>query len=390
MNIYVTKEIQPRKYQISYLDVLYDRPINFDSRNYHFTRTEMVDDSTLQTLEMEKYKLVLLETLKAFNKNHEDLEKIEDKQMLYHSFDIPKGTKVPEKKLAQKKYKKKFRHIDAPNEELKAALRELKDIFEFPFNVMYHSSAYAYVRHRKTSDLVMRHKKNDSMWFLKLDFSDFFGSITQEFLEKQLSMIYPFNLLNGNPELHKALSLCFLNNKLPQGTPISPMLTNILMIPIDYTINLRLRNKYGKVIYTRYADDMCISHQTDFNYKNVIALIEEVIKEFDAPLKLNAEKTHYGNRNGKNFILGIQLNKDNNMTIGHVRKKELKTAIFCFMRDHFAGNYWELHDVQILNGKIAYGLDIEKKEVEQIVKTYSDKFNCDVMQLIKRYLKEEI
>lgn len=392
MKVYVTREMNPRKYQISYLDILYDRKINFDKRNYHFTRTEIVDDFTIK--DNPQWYVYLIQRLKRFNKIYEKLIAVEDKQQLYHSFDIAKGTKVPEKKLEKKHYKKKFRHIDAPNDELKAALRNLKDLFEFDFQVKYHSSAYAYIRNRKTSDLVTRHQKNESMWFLKLDFSDFFGSISQEFLERQLSIIYPFSEImknaTGKNELHKALSLCFLNNKLPQGTPISPMLTNLLMIPIDYKINLELRRSLGKAIYTRYADDMCISHQNDFNYKKVINLIENVLREFDAPLKLNQEKTHYGNRNGKNFILGIQLNKDNNMTIGHVRKKELKTALYCFLRDHFSGNRWELHEVQILNGKIAYGLDIEKGAIEEIIKTYSDKFNCDVMNLIKRYLKEEI
>ena len=394
MNIYVTKKISPKKYQISYLDVLQNRQLNFDTRNYHFTKTEIVDNSLLKGAKYTRIRNQLLLCLKEFNFIYENLIAVQDKQELYHSFDIAKGSKVPEKALAKKKYKKKFRHIDAPNEELKRALRNLKGIFEFRFKVNYHSSAYAYVKHRKTLDLVTRHQKNESMWFLKLDFSDFFGSISQEFLESQLSMIYPFSLLmedeEAKTELHKTLSLCFLNNKLPQGTPISPMLTNILMIPIDYKISSELRNKFGKVVYTRYADDMCISHQNEFNYKKVISLIEEVLREFNAPLKLNEDKTHYGNRNGKNFILGIQLNKDNNMTIGHVRKKELKTALFCFLRDHFNGERWSLHEVQILNGKIAYGLDIEKEAVNEIVQNYSKKFNCNVIELIKKYLKEEI
>ena len=79
-----------------------------------------------------------------------------------------------------------------------------------------------------------------------------------------LSKIFPFSEMvkypYGRDELQKALSLCFLNNGLPQGTPISPFITNVMMIAIDHKISKTLRDfDSRRFVYTRYADDLLIS-----------------------------------------------------------------------------------------------------------------------------------
>ena len=118
---------------------------------------------------------------------------------------------------------------------------------------------FAYVKGRSTIDAVKRHQRNKSRWFLKLDFHDFFGSSKPEFIIAQLETIFPFNEIvarpNGREALVKALSICYLNNGLPQGTPISPTLTNLFMIPIDHYIAKTAREMTPHLVYTRYAED---------------------------------------------------------------------------------------------------------------------------------------
>lgn len=63
----------------------------------------------------------------------------------------------------------------------------------------------------------------------------------------------------GRELFNTAISLCFLHGGLPQGTPISPMITNIMMIPIDYKLFNSLHDEESTFVYTRYADDMLIS-----------------------------------------------------------------------------------------------------------------------------------
>ena len=314
-----------------------------------------------------------------FNKKYAKLIETKDKSTLYRTFHIPKKSGGG------------LREINAPNDELMEALRELKYILEHKFYALYHTSAYAYVRGRSTMDCVRKHQSNESRWFLKMDFHNFFGSTTPQFVEKQLSMIFPFcELLKGREfkeAFSKAMSLCFLHGGLPQGTPISPLLTNLIMIPIDYTITKKLREKSGLFIYTRYADDMYITNKYSFRFTEIRGMVVGVCKEFNAPYDLNAKKTRYGSSAGRNWILGVMLNKDNNITIGHEKKRTFKAMLFHFLTDYKNNVAWELNDVQILDGLISYYKMVEGDAISEIMKKYDQKFSVNTASIIKARLK---
>ena len=108
----------------------------------------------------------------------------------------------------------------------------------------------------------------------------------------QLSKIFPFSEVARTPRgrnaLTKALSLCFLNGGLPQGTPISPMLTNLMMIPFDHAIAGQLW-KDG-FVYTRYADDITISHKYGFDYQEICAKIRAELMQQKAPFELKSKR----------------------------------------------------------------------------------------------------
>lgn len=300
----------------------------------------------------------------------------------YYSFSIPKRSGG-------------LRKINAPNDELKAAQRELAGIFQNKFGVLYHTTAFAYIKGRSTIDAVKRHQRNESRWFLKLDFHDFFGSTTPEFVFNMFRQIWPFSGIiatpNGAEALAQALSICFLDGGLPQGTPISPLLTNIMMIPIDHEVSNQLRHyndgeRDVHFVYTRYADDMLISSKVDFKYQPVISLIRGVLEAFRAPFALNDSKTRYGSSAGSNWNLGVMLNKDNQITIGHKNKDYLRAMLCTYTNDRANGNPWELSDVQALAGKISYYRMVEPEAVERIIERHNSKFNTNVMEAVKRDL----
>ena len=292
----------------------------------------------------------------------------------YHTFFIPKRNGGQ-------------RRIDAPNPELMYALRCLKGIFEENFHVLYHTNVYSYVKNRSCVDAVKCHQKNESRWFLKLDFHDFFGSTTKEFIMKQLSVIFPFSEVmkvpNGYQNLDRALSLCFLNGKLPQGTPISPMLTNIMMIPIDLEISRALSKESQKYVYTRYADDICISSKYTFNHQYISDLIVSILNKWGAPFSLNSEKTKYGSFSGSNWILGVMLNRNNDITIGYKNKREFRATIFNYIKDSQAGISYSVDEVYAILGKLSYYMSVEKDWVTNIINAYNKKFSFDVVQHMK-------
>lgn len=317
----------------------------------------------------------LIDKLRNFNNRFDKLREI-NRSALYRTFLIPK------------KNGKSKRRIDAPNDELMYALRELKKIFEEDFGALHHTSAFAYIKHRSTIDAVKRHQFNESKWFAKYDLSDFFGSTTLEFVMKMFGMIFPFSEViknnDGREELATALELAFLNGGLPQGTPISPTITNIMMIPIDHKLSNTLRNfEKQSFVYTRYADDFIISSRYDFNFRNVENLIVEILSEFNSPFALNKNKTRYGSSSGSNWNLGVMLNKDNEITVGNKKKRRFQAMLSSYVMDRTNGKPWELDEVQILEGLRSYYRMVEGETIDKIISHIGTKYNVDIPAMIK-------
>lgn len=279
-----------------------------------------------------------------------------------------------------------FRRIDAPDTLLMDSLRSLKRIFEEELHVLHHTSAFAYVHGRSTADALKRHQRNESKWFAKFDFSNFFGNTTIDFVIDMFSDIYPFSLIVMNPAgyaaLRKALSFCFLNGGLPQGTPISPMITNTMMIPVDHILSNRLREEKERFVYTRYADDIIISSKIDFDVNKLQKYIIDVLKLHRAPFTLNESKTRYGSSSGQNWNLGLMLNRENNITVGFRNKKNLKAKIHNFVIDEKGGRSWQKNQIQQLQGLLSYYKSIENDYISHVLNKYNRKFSCNIEKLI--------
>lgn len=285
-----------------------------------------------------------------------------------------------------------FRRIDAPNYSLKIILANLKDLLEGKCGALYHTSAFAYIKDRSTLKAMKRHQKNESKWFLKLDFSNFFGSTTLPFVMNMLSMVFPFCEIvkskSGREELEKALELGFLNGVLPQGTPLSPMLTNVMMIPIDYHVTKTLRNFNNQAyVYTRYSDDSIISSKYSFNPSDVERVFISILNDFNAPFSINTQKTRYGSSSGSNWNLGTMLNKDNNITVGFRTKRGMKAALHSYALDKKNGNPWELPRVQRLAGRISYYKMVEEPTINKMIDHVCKSVNMNIPEMIKSDLR---
>lgn len=303
----------------------------------------------------------------------------QDRHTLYDRFPIPKKSGG-------------LRWINAPCPELKSHLTMLRDCIEQHCKATYHTNAFAYIKGRSTVNAVDRHKQARSKWFLKVDLHDFFGSTTKEFTLSMLSLIEPFNRICftpiGEEVLSKALDLAFLDDGLPQGTPVSPLLSNLVMLPFDYEFSKKLRSiESQKFTYTRYADDMIISARGSFNPNEIKAMIRDTFKELGAPYEFQDAKTHYGSSSGNNWILGLMLNGNNEITVGHRTKKRFRAMCHNFICDCRSGNPWNLEDVQHLQGLLSYYESIEPDYIASLIAAINDKHNADLRQLLKQSIR---
>lgn len=376
---YITVRQSPRFHQLSLEEFLFGNDIapRASSQNTSDTRTYCVDTVSKRFQSLVNVQ-ELIRKLRHFN-NHTAALRNADRHSLYSEFFVPKKTGG-------------LRKIDAPNDELLSALRELKLIFENDFGALYHTSAFAYIKNRSTVDCVKRHQINESKWFGKYDLSNFFGSTTLDFVLYMFSMIFPFSEVmksgEGRDELEEALSLAFLDGVLPQGTPVSPMITNIMMIPVDYILANKLRNYNGQsYVYTRYADDFHISSRYTFPFREIESMIQQTLALFDAPFRLNEAKTRYGSSAGRNWMLGVMLNRDNNITVGYQNKKRFQRMLENFIMDSKNNIPWDLSDIQAMDGLRSYYKMVEGETIDRIIAHVDQKFNVKVESMIRHALR---
>lgn len=379
---YITVKAPMRFHQMTLEELLYGRkniPV--------FTG----DDSSTRTYEVERvsehftdglYVNWLVSLLEQFNERTRHLHD-GDRHAHYRHFAIPKQNG-------------KLRWIDAPDDELMKALRDLKDMFEkeFQYNKSgafqtswYHTAAFAYIPKRSPKDALKRHQANESKWYGKFDAKNFFGTTTLDFAMNMMAKVFPFCEIcrteHGWEVLRYALELGFLDGVLPQGTPLSPTLTNIIMVPIDFRLSKTLRSFNNQTyVYTRYADDMLISSRYTFQLNDITSLIEATFAEFGAPYKLNKEKTRYGSSSGANWNLGLMLNRNNEITVGYKKKKQLQAMLSAYAMDRKNGVRWSFEDLAHMDGLKSYYRQIEGKTIDRILDHLSRKFGFDIEKAI--------
>lgn len=377
---YITVMQPPMYRQMTLEEFLFEvdtKPQAMINPNLTNTRTyevERISEKFLERFDVAK----LVTKLSQFNASTEEL-RAKPRHDLYRTFHIPKKSGG-------------LRKIDAPEPELMDALRRLKTIFEEDFKALYHTSAFAYIKHRSTVDAVKRHQANESKWFGKYDLSNFFGSTTIDFAIKMLGMVFPFSEVIkstvGERELRKAIELAFLDGGLPQGTPISPLITNIMMIPVDYKLANGFRDfNHQRFVYTRYADDFLVSSKYTFSFREVEKFIVDTLKSFDAPFTIKSEKTRYGSSAGRNWNLGVMLTKDNEITVGHKKKRQFQAMLASYIMDKKNGKVWDKSDVQTMEGYRNYYRMIEGDTIDKMVAHIGEKFGVDVVRLIKDDLR---
>ncbi len=170
--------------------------------------------------------------------------------------------------------------------------RILKDI-KLPSCVLGGVSPYSNVNNAE------RHL--GKIFHFQSDLSNFFPSV-------HYTQVYKTIKKNGySPDVSRLITrLVTRDGKLPQGTPTSTSIANIVLAPLDRQL-IKLFNK-ANVTYTRWVDDLSFSASYDFS-KRVPEIIE-LIKNFG--FKINHRKTFY--KIGPVKITGI-ITKNNTLLI---------------------------------------------------------------------------
>lgn len=229
----------------------------------------------------------------------------------YHEYKIPKK-------------KGGFREIAEPNMFLKDLQKMCYQIL-MCCHIFPNNKSYAYISNRGVVDMANEHKRNKHI--VKMDLKNFFPSITEELLHRVLLRNYAFiqihNYLPGF--IDELIRIACYKGSLPQGSPLSPYLSNLIMVEFDYMVT-----KYvGFIKYTRYADDMVFSSNDYISPKRLTRIVNDSLEAcFNKAIKLNEEKTKVLKTTGRCYVVGVKINNNNEISFGHEKKKKLKYQLY--------------------------------------------------------------
>ncbi len=193
-----------------------------------------------------------------------------------------------------------------------------------------HSASQAFQKGSSIQKCASRHC--GAKWLIKIDISDFFGSISE------IQVYRVFQSLNYQPLIAFELArLCTVTpgersprnrfshwkvrkhnqeiptyhspllGYLPQGAPTSPRLANLTMLGCDNALQIAAQN--AGLSYTRYSDDLCFSvRKRDFGRRSA----EQFVSGVYAILNKNGFRPHMRKTSivppgGKKVVLGLNV-----------------------------------------------------------------------------------
>lgn len=214
----------------------------------------------------------------------------------------------PEKFYTTKYINKKDgtkRELLEPKTILKSIQKKILNNVLYGLNVSKY--ACAYIPSKKIAENTRPHTNKKII--LKLDIKDFFTNITFENI---------YNILPNSifPKEIKVLlvKLCTYYDYLPQGSPTSPYISNLVLKSFDKYIGKYCEAK--NISYTRYCDDLTFSG--DFNIKKLKNKVQAYIEEMG--FNLNEKKTKVIRNNRRQTVTGVVVNKKTNVTKEYKRK----------------------------------------------------------------------
>jgi len=211
------------------------------------------------------------------------------------------------------------RVIDAPDSSLiqiqKRLCEEILKVYK-PKKAVH---AFCVDRNIKTNAL--RHRK--PQFLLNVDLKDFFHTITYNRV-LGLFKAFPFNFNEEISQILTTLS-CF-KFRLPQGSPVSPILSNLICRTLDTQLTKLCEEL--KCHYTRYADDISISTRINRfpKYFGEVSnggfiLSDNMLKILKKNnFQLNKEKIRFQESESRQVVTGLTVNKKVNVNRMYIKK----------------------------------------------------------------------
>jgi RNA-directed DNA polymerase len=232
----------------------------------------------------------------------------------YKLFTIPKRSGADRRVIAQ------------PAHALKAIQRYVVATKLTPLRI--HPIATAYRTGRSIADNAAAHAAKRVI--LKLDFHDFFNSITPGDLQAVVERTR-LDTIEASDRVLLNLILFWLHpleNRLclAIGAPSSPFISNAVMEPLDRQFQDIARAHSARC--TRYADDITLSANSIENLLQAERELRQVVGSSLHPrLTFNDSKRGLFTTAGRRLVTGLVLTPDGKVSLGRERKRKISAAL---------------------------------------------------------------
>jgi RNA-directed DNA polymerase len=267
-----------------------------------------------------------------------------------------------------------LRTIAQPAKETKFIQRWLiQNIFS---QLPVHECASAYKVGASIKKNANAHKSHS--YITKLDFKDFFPSITSNDLVKHISKYLGNGLGTQDIQDIARISCIRLQGKsnlcLSVGAPSSPVLSNSIMYSFDSQVFAWCAE--NGITYTRYADDLTFSTSTKQISSDIEPFVIGVAQKLTYPsLSLNSKKTTHLSKKHQRRITGIIINNEGNISIGRNRKREISALIH-----KFTLGILPEPEIFRLQGLLGFAKDVEPLFVARMRGKYTSKLIEEILK----------
>lgn len=247
------------------------------------------------------------------------------------------------------------RKLWMPDPLLKYIQKNILNHILYGFSISEYAKAY----HRGSNivENVEPHLNHEII--VKLDIKNFFDHITFDMVKNNIFKEEYF------PTSISILltQLCCFNNKIPQGAPTSPVISNMILKEFDETIGNWCKKRH--ITYTRYSDDLIFSGI--FDTGELIAFVRKNLSVLG--FQLNRKKTRILLPSDRRIITGIVVNQKLN-TPRNYRKKLRQELYYCNkfgIKNHLAFIHSDMEESQylsILKGKVLFVLHVNNHDQE--------------------------
>lgn len=218
--------------------------------------------------------------------------------------------------VSLKKKNGKTRKISAPDSYLKYCQNLILHRILNHIPISEYAKAYRSGSTIYSNAVVHCNKK----YILKIDITDFFGSIT---FEQVLSTAFNSNYFPKNIGFILT-TLCCKDEVLPQGAPTSPALSNIVMKHFDDVMGEWC--KKNQISYTRYCDDITFS--SDKPLFLAYAKAESMLCNMG--FELNKSKTRFVTNANRQSVTGLTVNEK--VSVSKDYKRKLRQEVYYALR----------------------------------------------------------